>query len=106
MQKAKVNEAIDVIYQPAKAISGITDATMQIYDETGALDPVNFADVTMTEIGVTGRYRGTFTPDVTGDWVVMMHYGADKNPAVEQYRVTDYDVDDAVEAAGDPTIVA
>lgn len=100
----KVNEEITVVYQPAKAPTGLTDATMQIYDETGAPDAVNFPDVTMTEIGSTGRYEGKFTPDAIGTWLTMMEHGNGKNPMFTLYKVHEYDVDDAVEAAGDPTL--
>lgn len=68
----KVDEAIEVTYQAAGATTGLVDVTMEIYDETGAKDISGFPDIVMTEIGATGRYKGSFTPDVEGKWRVMI----------------------------------
>lgn len=69
----KVNEVIEVTYQATASTTGLVDVTMEIYDETGAKDGVNFPDVVMTEIGATGRYKGSFTPDAQGKWRVMIN---------------------------------
>ena len=88
-----VNEIIKVTYQPDKASSGET-VTIEIFDETGAKDPVNFPDVVMTEILTSGRYEGTFTPDTQGEWILMVSYGSGKGKLVKQYSVGGYNLDD------------
>jgi len=88
-----VNEVIDVVYQPDNTKSGET-VTMEIFDETGAKDPVNFPDVVLAEILITGRYKGSFTPDVVGEWVIMVSYGSGKGKIVKQYSVGGYNLDD------------
>ena len=103
----KINEAIAVIYQTNNSKTGET-VTMEIYDETGAKDAVNFPDVTMTEIGTTGRYTGSFTPDAEGEWIIMISYGSGKGKMVKQYSVGGYnldDVGDAVTAIESPPII-
>ena len=94
-----VSEAIQVTYQPAKAESGLLDVTMEIYDETGAKDIINFPDVTMTEIGVSGRYTGSFTPDAEGEWVVMVSHSSSKDQVVKQYSVGAYNLNTVGDAA-------
>ncbi len=88
-----VNEVIQVTYQTDGAKSGET-VTMEIFDETGAKDLTNFPDVTMTEILTTGRYDGSFTPDVQGEWITMISYGSGKGKLVKQYSVGGYNLDD------------
>jgi len=97
----KVNEVIDVVYQADKATSGLLDVTMEIYDETGAKDIVNFPDVVMTEVGTTGRYVGSFTPDAVGEWKIMIAYNSgSKGQVVKQYSVGNYNLDDVGSLAG------
>ena len=88
-----VDEVIQVTYQPDKASSGET-VTMEIFDETGAKDLINFNDVTLVEILNTGRYAGSFTPDAQGEWVIMISYGSGKGKQVKQYSVGGYNLDD------------
>ena len=87
----KVSEEIKVTYQAPGAATGLT-VTMEIYDETGAKDGVNFPDVTMTEIGSSGRYQASFTPDALGEWVIQI---SDTNggKVVKQYSVGGYNLD-------------
>lgn len=87
-----INEAIQVTYQPDNAKSGET-VTMEIFDETGSKDIINFPDVVMPEIVATGRYTGSFTPDNQGEWVVMISYGTGKGKVVRQYSVGGYNLD-------------
>lgn len=105
----KVNEAIDVVYQSNRAKTGLTDVTMEIYDETGAKDIVNFPDVVMTEVGTTGRYTGTFTPDAEGEWKVMIAYNSgNRGHRVKQYSVGGYNLDDVgdlLEDIGAPPMI-
>lgn len=65
----KVNEAVVVVYQASGSASGII-VDMDVYDETGTLDAGQCG--TMTEIGTTGCYRMSFTPDQEGTWIVRI----------------------------------
>ena len=88
----RAGEAIEVTYQAAGATTGLTDVIMEIYDETGAKDVGNFPDVTMTEIGSTGRYKGSFTPYAQGKWRVMINSVTKPGIYVKDYGVGAYDV--------------
>ena len=85
----KLNSAIAVRYQAPSAATGLTPV-MEIYDETSAKDLVNFPNVEMTELGATGRYVGSFTPDAKGEWLVMIHDGTGKGKVVKSFSVGDY----------------
>ena len=89
----KTEEVIDVTYQATKATTGLVDVTMEIYDETRAKDGVNFPDVTMTEIGATGRYYGSFTPDAEGVWTVMIDSSTKSGKVVKVYLVVAHNID-------------
>ena len=89
----KVGQAIEVTYQATKATSGLVDVTMEIYDELGAKDIINFPDVIMTEIGSTGRYKGLFTPDVEGKWRVMIDSASKAGKIIRDYGVVGHNID-------------
>lgn len=89
----KTGEAIDVTYQATKETTGLSDVTMKIYDETRALDGVNFPDVTMTEIASTGRYYGSFTPDAEGVWTVTIDSSTKAGPVVKTFLVVAHNID-------------
>ena len=100
----KNGEVIDVTYQATKTTTGLVDVTMKIYDETRALDGVNFPDVVMTEIGATGRYYGSFTPDAEGVWTVLINSASKSGEVVKTFLVTAHNIDsigDAVAALND-----
>jgi hypothetical protein len=65
----KVSEAISVIYQAVNVQSGAT-VNMEVFDATRAI--VVGGPTQLTEMGTTGRYYGSFTPDVIGDWSVQI----------------------------------
>lgn len=71
---------IIVTYQAVNKATGKT-ITMDVYDETYAKDDAKSIAV-MTEIGATGRYYATFTPDAEGEWMVMMANTTDVNGEV------------------------
>jgi hypothetical protein len=103
MIHVKINNSVQVIYQAPKAQTGLT-VTMEIIDETGAKDIVNFPDVTMVETpAASGRYVGTFTPDALGVWRVDVAHTSGKNPVTLSYNVHQYNQDDAAEV--DPPII-
>lgn len=89
----KSGEVIDVTYQATKTTTGLIDVTMEIYDESRAKDGVNFPDVTMTEIGSTGRYYGSFTPDAEGVWTVMIDSASKSGKVVKTFLVVGHNID-------------
>lgn len=89
----KTGEVIDVTYQATKSTSGLIDVTLEIYDESRAKDGVNFPDVTMTEIGATGRYYGSFTPDAEGVWTVMIDSASKSGKVVKTFLVVAHNID-------------
>jgi VCBS repeat-containing protein len=88
-----MGEAIEVTYQAKGATTGLTDVVMEIYDESGAKDIVTFPDVTMTEIGATGRYYGSFTPDAVGQWKVLIDSVTESGKMVKQFDVVSHNID-------------
>ncbi len=90
---AEVGKSVDITYHAAKHATGLTDVKAKIYDETRALDAVNFPDVTLTEIGVTGIYYGSFTPDVAGIWTVIVDSVSKPGPDEFTIQVGNYDLD-------------
>lgn len=100
----KINTPWEKTYQATKSTSGLTDVKMEIYDQTRAKDIVNFPDVIMTEIGSTGRYYGSFTPDEEGRWRVMIDSATKSGKVVVDIFVTAHDIDsigDAIAALND-----
>lgn len=96
----KANQAIEVTYQAAAAATGLADVTMVIYDEGHALDGVNFPDVVLTEIGVTGRYYGAFTPDAEGEWNILIDSVTKPGNIVKKYSVIAHNIDSVGDALG------
>jgi len=103
----KVGVPIVVVYQASNVDTGKTIA-MDIFDETQAKD-VAKSVVSMTEMGTTGRYFATFTPDTEGEWVAMMYDSLPpaKGHVVKAFTVTNQSIDsvgdnvDAVKAKTD-----
>lgn len=89
----KVGEIIEETYQASGAASGLTDITMEIFDETGAKDPIDYPDVTMIEIVSTGRYKASYTPDVQGKWRVMVSSVSKKGLMVRDHNVVGHNID-------------
>ena len=87
----KVGVAIETTYQAVNKATGKT-IDYNVYDASHTLDAGKSG--TMTEIGATGRYYGSFTPDVEGLWNVIMINTTDSNgPVVKQYAVAGHDID-------------
>jgi len=90
---AKLGSNVDVTYQATKNQSGLTDVTLKIYDETHAADLGNFPDVILTEIGATGRYYGSFTPDAVGVWTYTVDSATKSGPVTGTIIVTTHNLD-------------
>lgn len=84
--------AIEVTYQAAGAATGLGDVKMDVYDELHAED-VGKAVAAMTEIGTTGRYFASFTPDAEGEWQVHIDSITTPGKVVKHYSVVGHDVD-------------
>lgn len=93
----KVNQEMVIIYQAPAAESGLgASLKYDVYDEAHALDAAK-SGTSMTEMGATGRYYATFTPDAIGVWVVQVQKDPDptgKSKAVVRYDVRAYDEGD------------
>jgi hypothetical protein len=84
----KVGESIDVVYQAAGGATGVV-VTMSVYDEAGALDAGQSG--AMVEIGATGRYKKSFTPDAEGLWLVQTN-DANGGKTVKSFSVGQFNV--------------
>lgn len=94
---SKVNKAIEVTYQASGAQTGLDDVKMEVYDEGHALD-VGKGVAAMTEIGATGRYYATFTPDAEGEWQAHIDSITKPGKIIKQYTVVAHDVDSVGDA--------
>lgn len=87
----KINEVIEVGYQaPNKQTGQVVIA--EIYLPNKEKDS-NFPDVTLTEIGTTGTYTGSFTPNAQGTWQLIIHKADGDGQVVKAYSVGAYNVD-------------
>jgi len=83
--------AIIVTYQAVGLATGKT-ITMSVYDEAHALDEGQSG--AMAEIGSTGRYWKSFTPDAEGEWIIVMTNTTDGGgDVVKAFAVAGHDVD-------------
>jgi len=100
---SKVNETIKVLYQASGGDAGLT-VTMEIFDETGYKDEINFPDVVMEEVPIAGSsmYVANFTPDVKGNWAVHCFLPDGVGSTIKSYLVSEFDIDD-IPASGDVT---
>ncbi len=95
----KVGREIKVLYQSAGAQSGRT-IEMNVYDEAQGL-VTGSSVAAMPEIGSTGRYRDSFTPDAQGDWMVQIRDSvADSGKVVKHYEIGGDDIDSVGDSVG------
>ena len=95
----KIGREIKVVYQAAGAQSGRT-IEMNVYDESQAL-VTGSSVAAVPEIGSTGRYRSSFTPDAEGDWMVQLRDSvSDSGKVVKHYEIGGSDVDSIGDTAG------
>lgn len=88
----KMGDAVPIVYQAPGAQSGLTGVVAEIILPSGAKDLVNFPDVSLTEVLTTGTYKGSFTPDVTGEWVVICHKADGSGKVIKRYSVGGHNV--------------
>ena len=95
----KIGREIKVVYQAAGAQAGRT-IEMNVYDESQAL-VTGSSVAAVPEIGSTGRYRSSFTPDAEGDWMVQLRDSvSDSGKVVKHYEIGGSDVDSIGDTAG------
>lgn len=87
----KIGESIEVGYQAPNKQSELTGVVAEIYLPNKAKDS-NFPDVELVEVGSTGTYRGSFTPDQQGVWQVIMHKADGDGQVTKSYSVGGYNV--------------
>ena len=89
----KVGSPIDVVYQSAGATTGLA-IQMDVYDEAQVLaTTATFGSSAMGEVGGSGRYKDTFTPDAEGSWIVeMFDIASGSGKVVKLYAVVGHDV--------------
>lgn len=104
----KVNQPVHVVYQAPNKETGAT-VVMEIYLPTGLKDGVNFPDVTLTELGASGVYVGSFTPDDVGEWTTPIHKQDGSGQVVKRWSVGSHNVqsvgDDINMVQGDVTVI-
>lgn len=84
--------AIEVSYQAVNSATGKT-VTMDVYDASHALD-AGKSIAAMTEVGSTGRYYASFTPDTEGNWIVLMENTTDSNgKVIKAFAVVAHNID-------------
>lgn len=97
----KVNEPIEIVYQAPNAESGLDSIRADIYDESKALKEV---DQPLTEVGNSGTYRRSFTPDAQGEWEVVIYKFVDSDTrdgqVVKRYSVGAHNVHSVGEGVG------
>jgi hypothetical protein len=76
----KVGEPIAVIHQ---APTG-SNVTAEIYLPGGYRDSF-YPDIDFIELGGSGTYRGVFTPDMEGEWMVLI--GDNTHQTIRKYAV-------------------
>lgn len=92
----KVNEVIPLGYQAPGAKSG-KDVKADIYKPDKSKTVAS--PVTLTELGTTGTYRNDtdFTPDLEGEWQVVMYIdkggGQTDNQVTKSFSVGGHNVD-------------
>ncbi len=89
--------AIEVTYQAAGSATGLADVKMDVYDEAHAID-ASKGVAAMIEIGTTGRYYASFTPDAEGEWTVLIDSITAPGKIVKKYSVVGHDVDSVGDA--------
>lgn len=88
----KVDEEIEIVYQAPNAESGLNNIVAEIYLPPDNVKDSNFPDETLTEIDNTGEYVGTFTPDIEGEWKVIIHKPGGEGQVVKRYSVGAHNV--------------
>lgn len=87
----KVGEAIEVVYQALNAKSAAI-VHMEVYDETHIL--IIGGPTVLTELGASGRYYGSFIPDVEGNWTVEIQESDGTGKVVKAFSVGTKNISD------------
>jgi len=82
----KVNEAIKVVY---KAQTLVSQVDMLVFDEVDVL----MTTVNMTQLGISKRWSGDFTPDAEGDWHVEVD-DSGGGEVIKHFSIGSYNLQD------------
>jgi len=88
----KVGDALPIVYQAPNAESGLAGVIAEIFLPTGVKNTENFPDVAMGEVLNTGTYKGQFTPNVTGEWLVIVHKADGNGKVIKRYSVGNHNL--------------
>jgi len=86
----KVGQPIPFGYQAPNKETGLT-IVAEIY-LPGKVKDSNFPDQIMPEVGSSGTYQDTFTPDAQGTWQVIMHKDDGDSQVTKSFEVGGDDV--------------
>jgi hypothetical protein len=87
----KVDEEIKIVYQAPNKQSGLTITAETILP--GDIKDSYFPDQVLIEVLGKGIYTGTFTPNTTGEWQIVVHKPGDEGQVVKRYSVGGHNVD-------------
>lgn len=105
MERRIVGKEIEVTYQAAGVVSGLTDAKMIIYLPNHDRDALNFPDVTLTELGTSGRYYGVFTPTVVGEWTILLNSVSNPGEVTLQFTIEEHDINSVGAGIDSPAMI-
>lgn len=86
----KMNEEIKIKYQPSGRQTGLT-VTVDVYSAIDQL--IAGQSGSMMEIGTTGVYKKTFTPNTEGEWHVHITDNVG-GKVIKAYSVGNYNLND------------
>jgi len=85
----RVGEGIEVVYQAQNAATEVV-VNMEVYDETHTI--VAGGPIVLVELGTSGRYYGTFTPDEAGEWSVQIEQAGGVGKATKSFSVGGHNI--------------
>ena len=87
----KIGESIEVIYQAGNGDSGLV-INMQVVKPDKTF--VDGDPIVLVEVGNSGRYYGSFVPDVEGEWSVQVEREDGTGKMTKAFSVGSYHVED------------
>jgi len=92
----KVNEPIELGYQAPNKESGLTGPNAPIAEIylPNKMKDSSFPDVELVEVGSSGTYRGSFTPDQEGTWQVVIHKADGDGQVTKSFSVGAVNIQD------------
>jgi len=85
----KVDEAIIIYYLALNKAIELTDITLKVYNPSDELEDT----LTMDEVA-DGFYKKSFTPDVIGNWRIVITSVSNGDYTSKTYKINTYKLDD------------